>query len=71
MLFSAPALFASNMVAARWAHDANLPPVFLAFGRWLIALLILLPFAMPALRAHRRALWRGLPALLPLAVLGI
>ncbi|WP_367351423.1 DMT family transporter [Achromobacter animicus] len=71
MLFSAPALFASNMVAARWAHDANLPPVFLAFGRWLIALLILLPFALPALRTHRRALWRGLPALLPLAVLGM
>lgn len=71
MLFTAPALFASNMVAARWAHDAGLPPVFLAFGRWLIALLILLPIAAPALIAHRRALWRGLPALLPLAVLGM
>jgi drug/metabolite transporter (DMT)-like permease len=71
MLLTAPALFASNMVAARWAHDASLPPVFLAFGRWLLALLILLPLAAPALRAHRRALWRGLPALLPLAVLGM
>ena len=71
MLFTAPALFASNMVAARWAHDASLPPVFLAFGRWLIALLILLPLAAPALRAHRHALRRGLPALLPLAVLGM
>lgn len=71
MLLTAPALFASNMVAARWAHDASLPPVFLAFGRWLLALLILLPLAAPALRTHRRALWRGLPALLPLAVLGM
>ncbi|MEN4920636.1 DMT family transporter [Achromobacter spanius] len=71
MLFTAPALFASNMVAARWAHDANLPPVFLAFGRWLIALLILLPIALPAVRAHRKALWRGLPALAPLAILGM
>lgn len=71
MLLTAPALFASNMVAARWAHDASLPPVFLAFGRWLLALLILLPLATPALRAHRRALWRGLPTLLPLAVLGM
>lgn len=71
MLLTAPALFASNMVAARWAHDASLPPVFLAFGRWLLALLILLPLAAPALRAHRRALWRGLPTLLPLAVLGM
>ncbi|MFY0480487.1 DMT family transporter [Achromobacter marplatensis] len=71
MLLTAPALFASNMVAARWAHDASLPPVFLAFGRWLLALLILLPLAAPALRQHRRALWRGLPALLPLAVLGM
>ncbi|PQZ61653.1 EamA family transporter [Achromobacter sp. MYb9] len=71
MLLTAPALFASNMVAARWAHDASLPPVFLAFGRWLLALLILLPLAAPALRAHRRALWRSLPTLLPLAVLGM
>ncbi|WP_246842528.1 DMT family transporter [Achromobacter sp. HZ01] len=71
MLLTAPALFASNMVAARWAHDASLPPVFLAFGRWLIALLILLPLAAPALRAHRRTLRRSLPSLLPLAVLGM
>jgi drug/metabolite transporter (DMT)-like permease len=59
------------MVAARWAHDAALPPVFLAFGRWLIAFLILLPLAAPALLRHRQALWRGLPTLLPLAVLGM
>ncbi|WYX27828.1 hypothetical protein WJ976_20105 [Achromobacter denitrificans] len=26
MLFTAPALFASNMVAARWAHDATSLP---------------------------------------------
>ncbi|MCZ8395989.1 DMT family transporter [Achromobacter ruhlandii] len=71
MLLAAPALFASNMVAARWAHDAALPPVFLALGRWLIAFLILLPLAAPALLRHRQALWRGLPTLLPLAVLGM
>jgi len=71
MLLAAPALFASNMVAARWAHHAALPPVFLAFGRWLIAFLILLPLAAPALLRHRQALWRGLPTLLPLAVLGM
>lgn len=71
MLLAAPALFASNMVAARWAHDAALPPVFLAFGRWLVAFLILLPLAAPALLRHRQALWRGLPTLLPLAVLGM
>lgn len=71
MLLAAPALFASNMVAARWAHDAALPPVFLAFGRWLIAFLILLPLAAPALLRHRQALRRGLPTLLPLAVLGM
>lgn len=47
------------------------PLVFLAFGRWLIAFLILLPLAAPALLRHRRALWRGLPTLLPLAVLGM
>ncbi|NMU92756.1 DMT family transporter [Achromobacter ruhlandii] len=71
MLLAAPALFASNMVAARWAHDAALPPVFLAFGRWLIAVLGVWRRAAPAWVRQGRALGRGLPVLLPLAVLGM
>ncbi|MDQ8031521.1 MAG: DMT family transporter [Bordetella sp.] len=71
MLATAPALFASNMVAARWAHEIGLPPVFLACGRWLTALLLLAPFAWPAWRRHRHALRQAWPALLPLALLGM
>ena len=71
MLITAPALFASNMVAARWAHDIGLPPVFLACGRWLTALLLLAPFVWPALRRHGHVLREAWPALLPLALLGM
>jgi hypothetical protein len=33
LMLLTPALFAANMVAARWAESAAIPPVFLAFGR--------------------------------------
>jgi drug/metabolite transporter (DMT)-like permease len=59
------------MVAARCAHGASLPPLFLAFGRWLAALLILLPFVGRSLLAHRREIIAGLPALIPLSILGM
>ena len=70
MLFSAPRFSPPTW----WRPDGPTTPpfpVFLAFGRWLIALLILLPIAAPALYRHRQALRRGLPSLLPLAVLGM
>lgn len=65
----APLLFASNMVAARWM-GGELPPVTLAFGRWLIAALILLPFILPALRAHLPLLLGRKRDLALLALLG-
>ncbi|MFJ1299619.1 DMT family transporter [Pseudomonadota bacterium AL_CKDN230030165-1A_HGKHYDSX7] len=71
MLVTAPALFASNMVAARWAHEIGLPPVFLACGRWLTALVLLIPFVWPALRRHGHLLREAWPSLLPLALLGM
>jgi drug/metabolite transporter (DMT)-like permease len=55
------ALWGSSAVAARGLLDA-LPPVALAYLRWTVVLLLLLPFAWPeraaimtALRAHPRA----------------
>jgi len=65
----APLLFASNMVAARWI-GGELPPVTLAFGRWLIAALILLPFVLPALRAHLAVILSRKKDLVLLALLG-
>jgi drug/metabolite transporter (DMT)-like permease len=71
MVLGAPALFAANMVAGRWAHDAGLPPVFLACGRWATALLLLAPFIARRAWAQRRLLRDAAPQLLALAALGM
>lgn len=71
LLLTAPALFAANMVVARWAESAAIPPVFLAFGRWTLAFLILLPFVAPGLWAHRAALRANGARVLLLAALGM
>src|SRR5690349_5474744 len=66
-----PALFAANLVVARWAQGAGIPPVFLAFGRWALAFLILMPSVGPrawALRGVLRASWQRI---LVLATLGM
>ncbi|KAA8994933.1 DMT family transporter [Affinibrenneria salicis] len=65
----APLLFASNMVAARWIN-AEFPPVSLAFGRWLLAALLLLPFVLPALRQCAPLMRRRAGDLALLALLG-
>ena len=46
-----PLLFAGNMLMAR-AIGGDVPPVTLAFLRWAVAALVLLPFAWRGLRAH-------------------
>ena len=54
------ALLASNPVVGRAAAHV-VPPIGLAFWRWLIAFLIVLPFALPGLLTHRgqlKAQWR-------------
>lgn len=71
MILGAPALFAANMVAGRWAHDAGLPPVFLAFGRWATALLLLAPFIARRAWTQRHLLRDAAPQLLALAALGM
>ena len=43
VLLFAPLLLSSNMLAARWV-EGSVPPVALAFGRWLLTLVFLLPF---------------------------
>lgn len=71
LLLTLTALFWSgNFVLARAMH-ASVPPLTLAFARWSIALLLLLPFgALPAWR--QRALWRPYwRRLLALALLGV
>ena len=54
-------LWAGNAVVGRVAQDVNVPPVALNFWRWMIALIVLAPVAMPKLSAQRdlfKAHWR-------------
>ncbi|HZX32790.1 MAG TPA: DMT family transporter, partial [Rhodocyclaceae bacterium] len=63
LMFLTPALFAANMVAARLAEGIAIPPLFLAFGRWSLAFLVILPLAAPRIWAWREVLishWRRL-----------
>lgn len=66
-----PALFAANMLTARWAESAGIPPFLLAFGRWSLAVFLLLPWVFPRLKVWSpviRANWVQFSAL---AVLGM
>lgn len=71
LMFIAPALFAANLVVARWAESAAIPPVFLAFGRWALAFLVLLPTVGPRMFALRHTLLANWPRILLLASLGM
>lgn len=62
MLFIAPALMASNMLAARWV-EGSIPAVSLAFWRWALTFAMLAPFVGAGLwrrRALLAAEWRTL-----------
>jgi drug/metabolite transporter (DMT)-like permease len=65
------ALFAANLVVARWAEGAALPPLFLACGRWALAFAILLPTVGPRLWALRGVILANFPRLMLLAGLGM
>jgi drug/metabolite transporter (DMT)-like permease len=71
LMLIAPALFAANLIVARWAESAGIPPVFLAFGRWALAFLILLPTVGPRMFALRLTLLANWPRILLLAGLGM
>ncbi|MFO1233959.1 MAG: DMT family transporter [Rivihabitans pingtungensis] len=71
LLAGLAALFwAGNFVAGRALHD-SLSPLQLAFGRWSVALLCLLPFAWPRIRAQAGALWAARRLILALALTGV
>lgn len=71
LLLTLTALFWSgNMVIGRGLREA-VPPISLAFWRWVIALLLVLPFALPHLRAQWPILRRHWAAMLALGLLGV
>ncbi len=70
LLFIAPILFSSNMLVARATHDL-IPPVALAFWRWSVTLLLLMPFTAAALWRERAKVRREWLDLLVLGLLGM
>jgi len=70
LLALAQLLWAGNFVLGR-AVSATIPPVALAFWRWSLALVILLPFTARHLREGWPTIRRSLPVLVPLGILGI
>lgn len=71
LMLGTPLLFAANMVVARWAESAAIPPLFLAFGRWALAFVLLLPIAAPELWKWRHVLMANGSRVLLLASLGM
>ncbi len=70
LLFLTPAMFATNMLTAR-ATAEFMPPVALAFWRWVGAFLLMLPFCARPLWQGRRAILKEWPDLLLLGALGM
>jgi len=72
VLLSLTALFWSgNWVIGRaFVSDGEIPPVALAWWRWAIALIAMLPFALPQILRHRATLWQQRKIVLALGLIG-
>jgi drug/metabolite transporter (DMT)-like permease len=62
--------WAGNAIVAR-SVAGEIPPIGLAFWRWAVAALVILPFAWPYVRRDAKALLADWPMLLLLSALGI
>ncbi len=63
-------IWAGNNVVARGVID-HIPPISLAFWRWSVALVFILPFAWKHLKRDRAAIRTNIKALLGMSALGI
>lgn len=70
LLVFAPLFWAGNFVLARAMHAA-IPPIAMAFWRWALALIILLPFGLPHVRRQWSMIRGEFPLLILLGVLGV
>jgi drug/metabolite transporter (DMT)-like permease len=70
LLLVAPVLFGSNMLVARALHG-SVPPVALAFWRWTLTLVLLLPLTGRQLLAWRSEIRRDWKTLFVLGALGM
>jgi drug/metabolite transporter (DMT)-like permease len=70
LLVMAVSCWAGNFVLGRAIHS-DIPPITLTFWRWAVAGVVLLPFAAPALWAHRHILARHWKLMVVLAATGV
>lgn len=70
MLTMVMVFWAGNSIVGRAVRD-SIPPFTLAFVRWLGALAVLLPFALPHLKADRGMLLKHWRIVLALGVIGV
>lgn len=71
LLLSLTALFwAGNFVLGRGVHE-HVPPIALAWTRWCLASLIILPFALPHLKRDWPVIRANMPILLFFGVIGV
>lgn len=66
----ATAIFSGNFIIARGISQ-NIPPISLNFWRWIVAVVVLLPFALKHFMAERHFLKKHVPYLCVTSLLGI
>lgn len=66
----ATAIWSGNFIIARGLNE-NIPPISLAFWRWVVAVIVFLPFGLKSLIAERDLLLKRIPYLSVTALLGI
>lgn len=67
---TATIIWSGNFIIARGLNE-SIPPVSLAFWRWVVAVIVFLPFALKPLLAQRHLLKKHIPYLLINAFLGV
>lgn len=70
LLVLTPLFWAGNFLVGRLVHE-TVPPVGLAFWRWAVGLLIILPFAWPQIRRDWPVYRANWPIVLVLSILGV
>lgn len=65
-----PLFWAGNFVVGKVVSD-EVPPFTLAFGRWVLAFIVLLPFAWPHVRRDWALYGQNLPRIAATAVVGV
>ena len=71
LLTSASFFWSGNFFAGKIAYLSDLTPFKLGFFRWLLAMLILLPFTYNEIISHKKVILKNLPILFFLALTSV